>query len=158
MNTREQRFMQAAIAVAREGMLEGRGGPFGCVIVLGEEIIGKGCNSVVCNNDPTAHAEVMAIRDACRFLGSFQLTDCEIYTSCEPCPMCLGAIYWARPKRVVFAANRQDAQQAGFDDSFIYEEIKLSYTERQIAMEESGRTEAVKLFEEYAALPGKVKY
>lgn len=158
MSTREQRFMQAAIEVAREGMLQGKGGPFGCVIVLGEVIVGKGCNSVVCNNDPTAHAEVMAIRDACRTLGSFQLTGCELYTSCEPCPMCLGAIYWARPKRVVFAANRQDAQQAGFDDSFIYQELQLPYAERQILMEEFGKSEAAKLFEEYAALPGKIRY
>lgn len=158
MSTREQRFMQAAIEVAREGMLQGKGGPFGCVIVLGEEIVGKGCNSVVCNNDPTAHAEVMAIRDACRTLGSFQLTGCEVYTSCEPCPMCLGAIYWARPERVVFAANRQDAQQAGFDDSFIYQELQLPYAERQILMEEFGRTVASKLFEEYAAMPGKIRY
>ncbi|MBO9631599.1 MAG: nucleoside deaminase [Chitinophagaceae bacterium] len=158
MGTREQQFMQAAIELARQGMLEGKGGPFGCVIVRGEEIIGRGCNSVVGNNDPTAHAEIMAIREACRNLGSFQLEGCEVYTSCEPCPMCLGAIYWARPKRVFFAANREDAQQAGFDDSFIYKEILLPFSERQIMMEEFGRTEAVKLFEEYGRLPGRVKY
>lgn len=150
--------MQAAIKVAREGMLQGKGGPFGCVIVKGDEIVGKGCNEVISSNDPTAHAEVMAIREACRKLGSFQLTDCEVYTSCEPCPMCLGAIYWARPKRVFFAANRYDAQQAGFDDSFIYRELVLPFSERQIMMEESGRPEALKLFEEYGQLPGKVSY
>ena len=150
--------MQAAIDMAREGMLLGKGGPFGCVIVLGEEIVGKGCNSVVGDNDPTAHAEVVAIRDACKNIGSFQLTDCEVYTSCEPCPMCLGAIYWARPMRVFFAANSHDAQQAGFDDSFIYEELELPYANRQILMETFGRNEAVKLFEEYAQMPGKVKY
>ena len=158
MSTREQRFMQAAIDVAREGMLQGKGGPFGCVVVKGEEIVGKGCNSVIGDNDPTAHAEVVAIRDACKNLGSFQLTGCEVYTSCEPCPMCLGAIYWARPKRIFFAANRHDAQQAGFDDSFIYEELKLPYEARQILMNEFGRNDAVKLFEEYAQLPGKVEY
>lgn len=158
MGTREQQFMQAAIDLARQGMLQGKGGPFGCVIVKGDEIIGKGCNSVISDNDPTAHAEVMAIRDACSNLGSFQLEDCEVYTSCEPCPMCLGAIYWARAKRVFFAANREDAQQAGFDDSFIYKEIVLPFPERQIMMEEFARTEAVKLFEEYGRLPGKVAY
>ncbi|NML21095.1 nucleoside deaminase [Pseudoflavitalea sp. G-6-1-2] len=158
MTTREQQFMQAAIEVAREGMNGGKGGPFGCVIVKGDEIVGKGCNSVLCNNDPTAHAEVMAIRDACKNLNSFQLTDCELYTSCEPCPMCLGAIYWARPKKVYFAANRYDAQDAGFDDSFIYKELVLPYQSRQIATTEFGREEAVKLFEEWGKLPGKVEY
>lgn len=158
MTTREQQFMQAAIEVAREGMNQGKGGPFGCVIVKGDEIVGKGCNAVLCNNDPTAHAEVQAIRDACKNLGSFQLTDCELYTSCEPCPMCLGAIYWARPKKVYFAANRYDAQDAGFDDSFIYQELVLPYQDRQISTDEFGREEAVKLFEEWGRLPGKVEY
>lgn len=158
MITREERFMRAAIEIAREGMLQGKGGPFGCVVVLGDEIVGKGCNSVVGDNDPTAHAEIVAIRDACKNLNSFQLTDCDLYTTCEPCPMCLGAIYWARPKRVFFGANQHDAQQAGFDDSFIYKELELPYASRQILMEEYGRDEATKLFEECAKLPGRVPY
>jgi len=158
MTTRERQFMQAAIDVAREGMNQGKGGPFGCVIVKGDEVVAKGCNSVLADLDPTAHAEVVAIREACKQLGSFQLTDCELYTSCEPCPMCLGAIYWARPKRVFFAATHEDAQQAGFDDSFIYKELVLPYAERQIPMEQSGREDAVKLFDEWAELPGKIDY
>ena len=102
----------------------GRGGPFGAVVVKDGRVIAAGTNSVTSTNDPTAHAEVIAIREACRVLGTFQLTGCEIYTSCEPCPMCLGAIYWARPDRVYFAATASDAADAGFDDSLIYEELK----------------------------------
>ena len=132
-----------AIELARRGVEEGQGGPFGCVIVKDGEVIGKGCNGVTSNNDPTAHAEVMAIRDACRRLGDFQLTGCVVYTSCEPCPMCLGALYWARPDRVVYAASRYEAAEAGFDDAFIYEEIGLADRDRRIPfvhgpMDESG--------------------
>ena len=116
-------FMQEAINVGLEGMRNNLGGPFGCVIVKDDKIIGKGCNSVIASNDPTAHAEVVAIRDACKTLGSFQLEDCEVYTTCEPCPMCMGALYWARPKKIYYANSRYDAASIGFDDSFIYEEI-----------------------------------
>src|SRR5690606_13747670 len=108
------------------------GGPFGCVIVKDDKIVGRGNNSVTSLNDPTAHAEVMAIREACKNLDTFQLTDCEIYTSCEPCPMCLGAIYWARPKVVYFANTRIDAANIGFDDSFIYDEISADISQRKI--------------------------
>ncbi len=118
-------FMLKAISIGMEGMRNGMGGPFGCVIIKDGEVIGTGCNSVIKNNDPTAHAEVMAIRDACSNLKTFQLKGCEVYTTCEPCPMCMGAIYWARPDRVFFANTRNDAAQIGFDDLFIYEELHV---------------------------------
>ena len=123
--TREEKFMEEAIQLAYQGMTNNEGGPFGCIVVNGEEIIGRGNNKVSCNNDPTAHAEITAIRDACKNIGSFQLTGCEIYTSCEPCPMCLGAIYWARPKAVYYANTRNDAAEIGFDDAMIYEEMSV---------------------------------
>ena len=126
--------MQEAIHLGRQGMLTNAGGPFGCVIVKAGAIIGRGWNRVTSDNDPTAHAEVTAIRDACRNLQTFQLDGCEVYTSCEPCPMCMGAIYWARPARVYYAATRNDAAAAGFDDSMIYEELQLPPDNRKISM------------------------
>jgi guanine deaminase len=125
-------FLRQAIELAREGVETGKGGPFGCVIVRNGEVVGKGCNGVTSTNDPTAHAEIVAIRDACQRLGDYQLADCDVYASCEPCPMCLGALYWARPRRVVYAATRDEAAEAGFDDAFIYEEINLVGGERRI--------------------------
>src|ERR1700755_1901708 len=116
-------FMRRAIELAQNGVDNNQGGPFGCVIAKDGRVVGEGCNEVTSTNDPTAHAEIMAIRDACRRLGDYQLTDCDVYTSCEPCPMCLGALYWARPNRIVYAAGREDAAEAGFDDAFIYKEI-----------------------------------
>lgn len=145
--TREENFMHEAITLSRRGLLHNEGGPFGCVIVKDDKIVGRGNNRVTSSNDPTAHAEVVAIRDACQHLGTFQLEGCEIYTSCEPCPMCLGAIYWARPKVVYYANNRQDAASIGFDDSMIYEEMKLEITERKIPVICLGRNEAIKIFE-----------
>ena len=124
--------MHEAIELSKKGMADKEGGPFGCVIVKDDIIVGRGNNKVTSTNDPTAHAEVVAIRDACKNLNSFQLEECEIYTSCEPCPMCLGAIYWARPKAIYFANNREDAAAAGFDDSMLYDEMKCSITERKI--------------------------
>src|SRR5579872_382408 len=124
-------YLRQAIELAREGVEKGLGGPFGCVIVRDGEVVGKGCNGVTSSCDPTAHAEIVAIRDACRRLGDFQLADCVVYTTCEPCPMCLGALYWARPKRVVYAATRHEAADAGFDDDFIYREIGLEGEERR---------------------------
>jgi len=124
--------LRQAIELAVEGVENGKGGPFGCVIVRDGVVVGKGCNGVTSTNDPTAHAEIVAIRDACQRLGDFQLTDCVVYTSCEPCPMCLGALYWARPARVVYAATRHEAAEAGFDDAFIYDEISLGGEERRI--------------------------
>src|SRR5436189_4797639 len=117
---RDKKFLERAIELSRAGMKGGKGGPFGCIVVKGEEIVGRGCNQVTSSNDPTAHAEVVAIRDACRRLGTFQLDDCELYTSCEPCPMCLSAMYWARLKKVWYANTRKDAAEIDFDDDFIY--------------------------------------
>lgn len=132
MNTNDDiYFLKLAIELAKENVKNG-GGPFGAVIVKDGQIIAKGTNRVTSNNDPTAHAEIVAIRQACDKLNDFQLTDCIIYSSCEPCPMCLGAIYWARPKKLVFAANKFDAANAGFDDSLIYDEIQLPYSDRHL--------------------------
>ena len=150
--------MERAIELSRQGMMGGQGGPFGCVVVLGDEIIGEGCNKVTSINDPTAHAEVVAIREACKKLGSFQLNDCEIYTSCEPCPMCLGAIYWARPKRVVYANTREEAAAIEFDDQLIYNEINTPMSERQIPFVYYPHPLARKIFEEWKNWEGKKKY
>jgi len=158
MKEREIKFMQAAIDLARQGMTEGRGGPFGCVIVKDDVIIGSGSNSVTSYNDPTAHAEIMAIRDACKTLNHFQLTGCELYTSCEPCPMCLGAIYWARPSKVYFANTRQDATAIGFDDSFIYDELNVPVRQRAIETLHLQTPDALKVFEEWALKPNKTVY
>lgn len=158
MTEREQHFMQAAIDLARQGMQAGKGGPFGCVIVKGDEIVGQGYNAVTSSNDPTAHAEVLAIRDACHRLHTHQLTGCELYTSCEPCPMCLGAIYWARPDRVFFAGTRSDASAAGFDDSFIYDEIQAPVADRKIPVINLDRESAVRVFAEWLAKPDKIMY
>lgn len=126
--------MARAIELAIENVRSGRGGPFAAVVVKGGKIIAEGANCVTATNDPTAHAEVVAIREACRKLASFELDDCELYTSCEPCPMCLGAIYWARPARIYSACTAADAAKAGFDDAFIYSEITLPPAERRIPM------------------------
>jgi guanine deaminase len=125
--------MKRAVELALENVKTGSGGPFGAVVVKHGELIASGVNQVTASNDPTAHAEVVAIRAACQTLGTYQLTDCEIYSSCEPCPMCLGAIYWARPKAFYFSCNRNNAAKAGFDDAFIYDEIPLSPESRSIA-------------------------
>ncbi len=125
-------FMQMAIDLASENVKSGNGGPFGAVIVKDGKVLATGANSVTTFNDPTAHAEITAIRNACKKLSSFQLDGCEIYSSCEPCPMCLGAIYWARPKALYFAADKNDAAEVGFDDSFIYEQIELDYSKRSL--------------------------
>lgn len=156
--TLEEKFMQEAVALSRQGMESGEGGPFGCVIVKDGQIVGRGNNRVTSTNDPTAHAEVVAIRDACKTLGAFQLDDCEIYASCEPCPMCLGAIYWARAKKIYFANNRQDAAAIGFDDSMIYEEMNKSMNERKIPIVSVGRKGAIKVFEEWKAKGDKTLY
>ena len=158
MTERESKFMQAAIELSRHAVNSGQGGPFGCVIVKGNEIVGKGCNRVTADNDPTAHAEVVAIRDACRRLATWQLTDCEIFSSCEPCPMCMGAIYWARPLRVYFANTRSDAALAGFDDSLIYDELYLPLAQRKIAMIAMAKEDAWKVFEEWIGKENRLDY
>jgi len=156
--TREEKFMQEAILLSLKGMANNEGGPFGCVIVKGDEIVGRGNNKVSSTNDPTAHAEVSAIRDACKNLHTFQLTGCEIYTSCEPCPMCLGAIYWARPKVVYYANNRQDAAEIGFDDSMIYEEMMVAIEDRKIPILPLGRENALKVFHQWKEKDDKTHY
>lgn len=156
--TREEKFMQEAIDLSRYGMSNNEGGPFGCIIVKGEEIVGRGNNKVSSTNDPTAHAEITAIRDACKNLNSFQLTDCEVYTSCEPCPMCLGAIYWARPKVVYYANNREDAADIGFDDSMIYEEMNVAIENRKIPILPVGRYDAIHVFNEWKQKDNKTLY
>ena len=153
-----EKFMLRAIELARTGMNSNNGGPFGCVIVKNGKTIAEGNNSVTSENDPTAHAEIVAIRKACIELGTFQLTGCELYTSCEPCPMCLGAIYWARPDRVYFAATRNDAAEAGFDDDFIYKELNIPPNKRKIPMISMARENAVKLFNEWIAKEDKTDY
>jgi tRNA(Arg) A34 adenosine deaminase TadA len=156
--TREEKFMMEAVRLSREGSEANEGGPFGCVIVKDEKIIGRGNNKVLLTNDPTAHAEVVAIRDACQNLGTFQLEDCEVYTTCEPCPMCLGALYWARPKVIYYANNREDAAHIGFDDSFIYHEVCTSLADRHIPIRPVGRAEAIKVFNEWQAKADKKAY
>src|SRR3954467_3611944 len=151
-------FMQEAIRQADEGMRSGRGGPFGCVIVRRGEIVARGNNRVTSTNDPTAHAEVTAIRDACRDLATFQLADCELYTSCEPCPMCLSAIYWARIPTVFYGNTRTDAAAIGFDDDFIYQQVPLPPEQRTVKMQLFLRNEAQGAFREWAAKTDKVRY
>lgn len=129
-----EHFLQQAVQLAMHNVKQKNGGPFGAIVVKDGNIIGQGVNQVTENQDPTAHAEVQAIRAACKQLNHFQLAECTIYTSCEPCPMCLGAIYWARPDNVFFACTKQEAAEIGFDDQFIYEEIPLPYAQRKIKM------------------------
>lgn len=158
MTEKQKHFMQQAIDLAQSGMESGNGGPFGCVIVKDDQVIGSGSNMVTKTMDPTAHAEVVAIRDACKNLNHFQLEGCEVYTSCEPCPMCLGAIFWARPSRVFYACTHEDASAAGFDDSFIYREIQVAPQDRQIPMEGMMREESQKIFELWKSKGNKTVY
>ena len=151
-------FMHRAIALSRDKMRAGQGGPFGAVVVKNGEIIAEGFNQVTSANDPTAHAEVMAIRKACAHLQTFSLEGCEIYTSCEPCPMCLSAIYWARIERIFYANTRKDAATIGFDDEHIYREIPLPLGQRSIPMEQLMASEAALVFEEWNAKADKVLY
>lgn len=150
-------FLQQAVKLASQNVADG-GGPFGAIIVRDKKIIAASGNRVTPNLDPTAHAEVMAIRSACRQLGDFQLNDCTLYTSCEPCPMCLGAIYWARLAMVYYACNRFDASRAGFDDSFIYDEIPKQPAERSIAMHYIELSSAGQPFQEWDKLDNKIRY
>ena len=150
--------MRAAIRLSRAKMRANRGGPFGAVVVRNGEIIARGWNRVTSTNDPTAHAEVTAIRATCRKLKTFQLSDCELYTSCEPCPMCLAAIYWARFKNVYYANTRQDAAKVQFDDEWIYHEVAQPLAQRKIPMHQLLRDEALEVFAEWQAKPDKVRY
>ena len=154
----DPRFMREAIRLARLGMRRGRGGPFGAVIVRDGQIIARGSNQVTSKNDPTAHAEVVAIRAAARRLGTFQLADCELYTSCEPCPMCLAAIYWARIPVVYFANTRADAAAIGFDDDFFYRELARPISRRKLRMKQVLREEAKPVFEEWKNKADRISY
>ena len=154
----EEKFMDEAVRVSRKHMESGEGGPFGCVIVKDGQIVGIGWNNVLSSGDPTAHAEVCAIRDACRNLNTHQLTGCELYTSCEPCPMCLGAIYWARPDTVYYANTREDAAAIGFDDAFIYEEINQEIGKRKIAMLPMDKSKALAVFKMWCKKEDKISY
>jgi guanine deaminase len=156
--TREEKFMKEAIALSDLGVQNNEGGPFGCVVVKNDVIIGRGNNKVTSTNDPTAHAEIVAIRDACKNLKAFQLEGCEIYTSCEPCPMCLGAIYWARPEVIYYANTRADAADIGFDDSMIYDEINTHINKRKIPVVNLGREDAQKIFVEWINKKDKTAY
>ena len=150
--------MTEAFRLAQEGMRAGHGGPFGAVVVKDGKIIGRGNNQVLLTNDPTAHAEIVAIKDACKTLGNFELTGCDIYSSCEPCPMCLGAIYWARPARLFYGCSRKDAAAIGFDDDFIYSELKLPKEQRQIPSQQLMCEDAMKIFSEWDAMGVKKIY
>ena len=151
-------FMARAIQLSIENVRSNNGGPFGAVIVMDGKIIAENVNRVTSNNDPTAHAEVGAIRQACAKLGVFELLNCELYTSCEPCPMCLGAIYWAHISRIYFANSAEDAAAIGFDDSFIYNELKLPYEQRKIPTRRMMREEALEAFKAWAEKPDKIEY
>jgi len=153
-----EKFMREAIRLSIENVTSGNGGPFGCVIVKDGEIIARGVNNVTSHNDPTAHAEVTAIRNACKELGTFQLDDCEIYTSCEPCPMCLGAIYWARPNKMFYANTKKDAANIEFDDDFIYKEMELPYEDRKLPTSQMMRDEALEAFKTWTSSQNKIEY
>ncbi|MCF6300930.1 MAG: nucleoside deaminase [Proteobacteria bacterium] len=154
----KNKFMREAIALSINNVTNNLGGPFGAVVVKNDEIIATGTNCVTKDNDPTAHAEMVAIRNACKSLNSHQLDDCEIYTSCEPCPMCLAAIYWARPKAVYYGNSKQDAAHIEFDDQFIYDELALSLDQRKLKIKQMLHSEAIKAFELWQKNSHKIKY
>ncbi len=150
--------MREAVRLSRENVQNGKGGPFAAVVVKDNAIIARGTNLVTSNNDPTAHAEIVAIREACRVLGSFQLTDCDIFTTCEPCPMCMGAIYWARPRKVYYANTREDAAAIGFDDQILYAELAAPLSNRRIPMVQLMRGEALEAFRDWERKEDKIRY
>jgi guanine deaminase len=154
----ENPFMRRAIELSLDNVRSGRGGPFAALVVKRGEILGSGTNLVTSTFDPTAHAEIVAIREACRKLGQFQLSSCEIYSTCEPCPMCLGAIYWARPAKVYFGNTAADAAAIGFDDSFIYQQLRIPISERSVPMAPLMREEALAAFREWELKSDKVPY
>ena len=156
--TEQEKHMREAIRISLENVTSGNGGPFGAIIVKNNKIIATGANEVTSTNDPTAHAEIVAIRNACKSLGSFQLNDCEIYCSCEPCPMCLGAIYWARPAKIYYANTKKDAADINFDDDFIYNEIELPINNRKLPTIQILRNEAQVAFKEWSNSTKKTEY
>jgi tRNA(Arg) A34 adenosine deaminase TadA len=154
----KEQWVDRVIELAIENVRAGQGGPFACVVVRDGAILAEGANLVTSTNDPSAHAEIVAIRRACQKLGSFELRGCEIYSSCEPCPMCLGAIYWARLARIYFAASKDDASKAGFDDSFIYQEFRRQGDQRKIQMVRVMNQKALDPFRTWEQQPNKVPY
>ena len=154
----QKKFMREAIRLSIENVQSGNGGPFGTIIVKNGNIIASGVNKVTQSSDPTAHAEIVAIRSACEKLGTFQLVGCEIYCSCEPCPMCLGAIYWARPDRIYFANTRKDAADINFDDNFIYNELDVSISQRKLPTTQLLRDEAQMAFTQWRESTAKTEY
>jgi guanine deaminase len=158
MTEPREEFLLLTFEVALQGVESDAGGPFGAVVVRDDEVLATAHNQVVSTNDPTAHAEIGAIRAACAALGAFQLDGCDLYASCEPCPMCLGAIYWARPRAVFFSATREDAAEAGFDDAFIYDELVLPPGARALPMRRVVHPEAGAPFVAWAAKPDRVEY
>jgi guanine deaminase len=154
----KEKFMRVAIRLSLQKMRENHGGPFGAVVVCAGKIVGRGWNQVTSSNDPTAHAEITAIRGACKKLETFQLDSCELYTSCEPCPMCLAAIYWARLRKIYYANTRKDAAAIEFDDNFLYNEVALPVSQRKIPMKQLLRQEALKVFAEWKKKPDKIPY
>lgn len=155
---KHEEWMHEAVALSIKGVINGEGGPFGAIVVKDGKIVGRGNNKVTTSNDPTAHAEVVAIRDACKTLGTFQLSGCIVYTSCEPCPMCLGAIYWARPDQVFFACDKKDAAASGFDDQFIYDELEVDMGARKIPFAQIGKDAAMEAFKLWDAKSDRVDY
>jgi guanine deaminase len=151
-------FMARAIEMSIANVRSGNGGPFAAVVVKDGQVIAEGANQVTATNDPTAHAEVVAIREACKKLETFDLKDCDLYTSCEPCPMCLGAIYWARPRQVYFGNTAADAANVGFDDSFIYQEIARPHSQRKVPMSQMMREDALEAFRAWSEKADKVRY
>jgi tRNA(Arg) A34 adenosine deaminase TadA len=158
MNEEMKEFMLEAIRLSITNVEECKGGPFGAVVVKDGKIIARGANCVTAHNDPTAHAEVVAIREACKILNTYQLTGCDIYASCEPCPMCLAAIYWARPDRLFYANSKEDAAAIQFDDQFIYEEIAKPVNDRQLFTQQLMRDEAMEAFEKWKENNDKIEY
>ncbi|HXN35507.1 MAG TPA: nucleoside deaminase [Opitutaceae bacterium] len=154
----DEAFMREAIRLSEEAVRSGRGGPFGCVVVRAGSVVGRGSNQVTSTCDPTAHAEIVAIREACRALGTFQLADCTLYASCEPCPMCLSAVYWARIPSVFYGNSRKDAAAIGFDDEFIYSEIPLAPERRKVAMMPMLRGEAHSAFDQWLKKADRIAY
>src|SRR6266481_2404463 len=151
-------FMRRAIALGIENVRTCGGGPFAALVVKDGRVVAEGANRVTTTNDPTAHAEIVAIREACRKLGDFQLSGCDLYTTCEPCPMCLGAIYWARPARVFYACVAADAAAAGFDDAFIYEELNRTHADRRVPMQQLLREESLRIFSAWKQQENKTPY
>ena len=154
----KNKFIQMAVELSEKNIEENKGGPFGAVVVLNDEVIGIGTNLVTSTNDPTAHAEIVAIRNACKNIGNFSLKGAELYTSCEPCPMCLAAIYWARMEKIFYANDRYDAAEIDFDDSYIYDEISLPVEKRSIKMIKINENKAKIVFNNWKNKQGKIKY